>query len=257
MLSVVDSRHGKIIVPQYDEYVGRGFVKYGEFSEGEVLLFDQYLQPGMVVADIGANFGAHTLVFAKKAARVYAVEPQRMVFNALCGTVAINLLYNVITLHAAIGAESGRVGHADLNFDVKNNAGAVGLKDINPEKVTYQIPLMPFLFPCNFMKVDVEGMEIDVIRGAEPMLRDCRPIIYIENDRASKSAELIDAIRSVGYDLYWHYTELFNPNNYFKDQENIFPGVGSLNMLCLPPGFPAPALRPVTVPLCEEFTYTH
>ena len=58
------TRYGLMLYHPKDAYIGRSFDLYGEFSEGEVGLFRQLLQPGAVVLDIGANIGAHTLYFA-------------------------------------------------------------------------------------------------------------------------------------------------------------------------------------------------
>jgi FkbM family methyltransferase len=123
----------------------------------------------MVVADLGANFGAHTLVFSKlvgELGKVYAFEPQRMVYNSLCGTVALNLLYNVVVVNAAVGEENGYVDEVDLDLSRVNNVGAVSLESVTPEMASYKVPIMKFLTPCNFIKLDVEGMEELALRGA-------------------------------------------------------------------------------------------
>ena len=102
------------------------------------------------------------------------------------------------------------------------------------------------LSACDFIKVDVEGMELPVLQGAAENLRKYRPILYVENDRAEKSQELVEWIKQQGYDLYWHKPTMYNPNNYEGVKENIFTikqqtekgwiesNYISLNMLCLP-----------------------
>ena len=82
------------------------------------------------------------------------------------------------------------------------------------------------------LKVDVEGMESEVIRGAKKLIARHRPVLYVENDRAEKSKELIELIKSLDYRLFWHLPQLFNPNNYAGDKEDIYPGLLSGNMLC-------------------------
>jgi FkbM family methyltransferase len=255
-MRVIEGRHGRIIVPENDVFVGRGFCEYGEFSEGEVEVFEQIIKPGMVVADIGANFGAHTLVFAKLAEKVYAYEPQRMVYNALCGTVALNLLYNVVVVNAAIGEENGFVDEVDLDLSRINNVGAVALESITPEMASYKVPILKFSTPCNFMKIDVEGMEELVLRGSSEMIRKHRPILYVENDRRDKSESLITYIRSLGYTCYWHHTALFNPNNFFKNAVNVWnDGYTSINMICVPWSDPVSGLEPVTSFIHPVFQY--
>ena len=70
------------------------------------------------------------------------------------------------------------------------------------------------LSACDFIKVDVEGMELPVLQGVAENLRKYRPILYVENDRAEKSQELVEWIKQQGYDLYWHKPTMYNPNNY-------------------------------------------
>jgi len=77
-------------------------------------------------------------------------------------------------------------------------------------------------------------MEIDVLRGATQTIAQLRPLIYIENDREDKSAEMIDALLKLNYELYWHAPPLFNPDNFAADAENVFSGIVSINMLCFP-----------------------
>ena len=59
-------------------------------------------------------------------------------------------------------------------------------------------------------------------------------MLYVENDRKEKSAELIRFIDSLGYDMYWHRPTLFNPQNFAGNANNIFGNVVSINMVCLP-----------------------
>jgi hypothetical protein len=86
---------------------------------------------------------------------------------------------------------------------------------------------------CHLIKIDVEGMEGDVISGAEQALQRLRPMLYLENDRPEKSAALIEQLLGLDYRLYWHLPQLFNPDNYFGETENLFPGIISANMLGL------------------------
>lgn len=256
MLTVINSKEGRILVSDKDKYIGRSFIEYGEFSRGEVELFEFAICKQDVVADIGANFGAHTLVFSRLAKTVYAVEPQRMVYNALCGTLALNDITNVIAVNCAIGETSGAIGCVNIDPNVENNFGGMGLRELPTESIEYTIPLLPFTSHVNFMKVDVEGMEVEVIKGSAEMIKACRPTIYIENDRKDHSEELIKLLQSLGYHCHWHLTSLFSGDNYFDNKVDVFPGITSLNMLCIQQDIIIPGMQKVTAPLFPNYEYT-
>jgi FkbM family methyltransferase len=250
VLEVVNSRHGRIIVSPLDTYVGRSFCEYGEFSEGEVAIFDKIIQPGMVVADVGANFGAFTIFFAKKAAKVYAIEPQRMVYNALCGTVALNALWNVVPVNAAVGATHGTIQVPELALDHENSWGGVEIGT-----GAYTVPLTPITTACDFLKIDVEGMEREVLLGAAEMIAECKPVMYIENDRKDKAEALVQTIRDLGYKAFWHGTMLYNKDNFKKNPVNVFEDIVSINIFCVPSHVEVPYMEPVTTATHPNFIY--
>ena len=93
---------------------------------------------------------------------------------------------------------------------------------------------------CKFMKIDVEGMEANVIRGARDVIRRCRPVLNVENDRREKLLELIRMLQEMDYCLCWHLPPFSNPENYFREPDNEFWGLISINMLCHPVGLTLP-----------------
>jgi hypothetical protein len=57
--------------------------------------------------------------------------------------------------------------------------------------------------------------------------------MYVENDRREKQADLIEAIAALDYRMWWHLPLLYNPVNYFENEVDLYPGVCSINMLCI------------------------
>jgi len=86
---------------------------------------------------------------------------------------------------------------------------------------------------CDLLKVDVEGMENQVLRGAVATIERLKPMLYVENDRKDQSAALIRYIDSLGYTMYWDKPRLYNPQNFLNNPENVFLITGSVNMLCV------------------------
>jgi len=223
-----------------DFYVGRSLDTYGEFSEGEVELFAKIVRPGDVVIDVGANIGAHTVFLAKAVfpnGAVFAFEPQRIVFQTLCANTALNNLLNVFTYQQAVGESPGMILVPELDPRSVQNFGGV---DLGTSAPGIPVPLVRLddlpLASCRLVKIDVEGMEANVLRGARQFVARLRPVLYVENDRAEKSAELIALLREMKYELFWHEPDLFNPANFFAHGQDIFGNIISRNMLCLPVG---------------------
>jgi FkbM family methyltransferase len=236
---VVHGRHGYFAYNKHDVYIGRSIEKYGEFSEQEADLFHQICRPGDVVVEVGANIGAHTVGLAKRvgpAGMVVAFEPQTMAFQLLATNVAINSLTNVQCLKMAVGDRTGQTLVPQPALDQTNNFGGVSLENVARGE---QVPLVTLdsilqVGRMRLLKVDVEGMERQVISGATDTISRLRPALYVENDRPERSRKLIETIAGLGYELFWHTPPLFNPNNFAGDPENIFQRIVSVNMLCVP-----------------------
>lgn len=222
----------------YDQFVGRSFDLYGEFSESEVELFRQIVKPGQTIVEIGANIGAHTVWLAKEVGltgTVYAIEPQRIVYQTLCANIAINSITNTYCIHAAAGTTIGSIRVPPIDYARTNNFGGLSLDGcLNGESVP-MITIDSMNLPnCHFMKIDVEGMEQKVLGGAIRCIEKFWPALYVENDREEKSDSLIRFIDSLGYRMYWHKPPLYNPNNFAGNSQNVFGNIVSGNMICLP-----------------------
>lgn len=231
-------RYGPMLYPVKDMYVGRSLDRYGEFSEGESELFRQMVRPGQVILEIGANIGAHTVMLAKATGhngRIIAFEPQRILFQMLCANVALSGLTHVVTHWSAVGREMGTIVVPPLDYGKQNNFGGVSLGHWERGEQVRVVTVDSLgLTACHLIKIDVEGMEGEVLAGARETIERCRPTLYVENDRREKSAALIELLLGMNYRLYWHLPPLFNAKNFFGDSENIFGRIVSINMLCLP-----------------------
>ncbi len=247
------TRHGLMAYNINDLFVGRSLDCYGEYSHGETLLFAQLAAPGGCVLDVGANIGALTLSLAQVVGprgAVIAIEPQRAVFQLLCANLALNEIGNVRAVHAAAGHEAGQAFIPVTDFSKPGNFGGIELSSEGGERVgmltidSLQLPA------CQFIKIDVEGREHSVIAGAAGTIARFQPALYVENDRRHQSPDLIRQIRDLGYACYWHLPPLYQPDNFYRNPTNVFPGIVSIDMLCLPGGDPrkVEGMRPVTGP---------
>ena len=231
-------RGGPMLYNRHDQYVGASLRKYGEFSPGETEVFRRIVLPGMLVIEVGANIGAHTVELSRLVGPqggVIAFEPQRIVFQTLCANLALNSCANVHAMQVAVGAEAGDIMVPFLAPDRPNNFGGLSLLGVSEGERVSLRRLDDFGLPaCHVLKLDLEGMEVEAIKGGAAMIAAHRPLMYVENDRPNRSAELIALLLGLNYRLYQHNPPLFTPNNFAEDPENIFGNLVSMNLLCVP-----------------------
>ncbi len=232
-------RYGNMIYNINDAHIGRSLELYGEWAESEMGLLRCVLRPSDVVLDVGSNIGTHTIFFAHTVGpegMVYAFEPQRFTFQILCSNITINCLQNVRAYHMAVGAEKGTIIVPELNQETAMNYGGVSL-DTNQNGENVSLILLDELEidSCRLLKIDVEGMELSVLKGGTGMIEKCKPVIYLENNDPAKSSELIKFLQTLGYTIYWHFSPFYNPDNFFKNKTNVFENIVDANMFCIQP----------------------
>lgn len=233
---LAETRDGYCLYNRNDTYIGKAIEKYGEFSALEMKALARMCGKDDVVIEVGANIGAHTLALARHVGQtgaVLAFEPQRLVFQTLCANIAVNNLRNVYCYWAAAGASTGEIRVPELNPDKDTNFGGLSLGKGTGGFTVPCMTLNSFLWlpRLRLLKIDVEGMESEVITGAAKLIDKFKPLLYLENDRIEKSETLIRQLDALGYDLYWNLPPLFNPANFYGVQENIYPRIVSVNMI--------------------------
>lgn len=239
-----DFRYGKIIYNTLDMYVGKSLKEYGEYSQEEINLFEMIVHTGDCVVEVGANIGSHTIHLAQMVGEngvVWAFEPQRLVFQILAGNMAINSLNNVHCEQKCVSDTPGKVKVPVLDVSKVNNWGGLSLENTREGEPVDVITLDSLgLLRCDFLKIDVEGMELQVLKGGKIMIDTFRPVIYAEADRENKKKELFSWLHAKEYRIYSHCPRLYNPANYFDNPENVFTRgnaqIASFNVLCIPKG---------------------
>jgi FkbM family methyltransferase len=254
LTALKDCRHGRMLFLKRDQYIGRSLDLYGEFSELEARAFSQLLRADDVVVEAGANIGSHTVHIAKLVGTrglVLAFEPQRVIHELLCANVALNELFHVRPYRAALGRDVGTIKVPLVDYAGENNFGGISLSQSSAGEEVPLLALDGFTLPSlRMLKVDVEGMEAEVLWGARQTIAKLRPILYLENDRQAQSEGLVRLIEELGYNMWWHWPPLFNPGNFANLEQNVFAGIVSINLLCIPKEMPTDisGLRPVAGP---------
>ncbi len=154
----------------------------GVFFEQEELTFlKDRVPPGGTIVDVGANTGNHTIYFANflNPAKVIPLEPNPDAIQVLRAAVAENGLSSVdfSKLGHAAGAKPGRAAQAAQR---RTALGSVQFHD-DADGAVETLPLDDLISETvDFLKIDVEGRELDVLLGANRILTRDRPLIFIE-----------------------------------------------------------------------------
>lgn len=188
---------------------------YFGVSEPELFgFYDDFLKPGMTVVDAGANIGLHTLFFAKRVGpegRVYAFEPGQTAFDRLQSHVKRNQLSNVRCFHCALGASEGVVSIVENCQDNSRNFVEQSSPVMTGAQNVVLCSLDQFLEEqgvarVDFLKIDVEGFEPQVLEGASTYLRQQSiRVLQLELDDSSlarsgyTAAQVGNMLHDAGY----------------------------------------------------------
>ena len=180
-----------------DKYIGQR-IALGKYEPYLSKLILEKIGPGSVIVDVGANIGYYSLLAGKTAKKVYAIEPEELNFSILKKNTQSNGLKNIELIKAGAGRRQGKVTikRSKINpgaHKVEMEGGEITmikLDDLIKEKV-------------DVIKIDVEGMEANVIRGAKNLIEKWRPIIFLEYGINGRDKEMIKFLRQVYGSIYW------------------------------------------------------
>lgn len=178
------------------------YVKCGLFESGLIEWCKQFCNPNSVFLDIGAHTGTYAISLAPFAKKVYAFEPQKMTYYALCGGVALSNMNNIDCINYGLGSDD-QVGTQTLNLVSADGGGStlqeVQCEIIGKERVEVRrLDDMQIQGPISFIKMDIEGNELNAIKGGvETLRRNNYPRILFESN--CENAELFQFIKDLGY----------------------------------------------------------
>ena len=197
---VVNSTYGPMIINTNDRYIGRSIETYGAWAADDIELIKSIIQiqleekKSVKFYDVGANIGTHTVALAREfgnSISVRSFEAQRQIYYMLCGNVALNGLENVICHHLAVSNRRNAVIPIKLpDYNTENNFGGVELgtpnRSDNHDMVkpgldhVQTVILDSYEEPVDFIKMDIEGMEHIALAGAQKLIKEYRPICFVE-----------------------------------------------------------------------------
>lgn len=172
---------------------------------------------GVVALDCGANIGVHTVEWARAMygwGEVIAFEAQEKIFYALAGNVVINNCLNVSARHCAVGAHCAQIDIPEPDYLIPSSYGSFELRKTDKnefigQEIDYQktksVPQVSIdslrLNRIDLIKIDVERMEEDVLKGATESIATHSPVMMIEVLKTDK--EIIERMLcNAGYKCY-------------------------------------------------------
>lgn len=231
---LVSTNHGSMLVNRHDYQlhengnfgVGYQLLQTSSFDQEEVDIALQLLETrknnfgeGVVAIDCGANIGVHTIEWAQLMTgwgKVIAFEAQERIFYALAGNITLNNCFNAKAIWAAVGAEKGTINIPMPNYFIPSSFGSLELRkkdsnefigqeiDYSDEK-TQAIQLTSIdelnLDRLDFMKIDIEGMEIEALNGAQKSISKFKPILLIERLKSNET-EINQFLINLDYKLF-------------------------------------------------------
>jgi FkbM family methyltransferase len=148
------------------------------FYEKDEMVLQEWLRPGDVFVDVGANVGILSLAasrFVGGSGRVFSLEAHPRTVKYLRGNVSLNDMKNVTVIHAALGEREGFTTISSLRTDDQNRVGGPGIS-VPLRTLDSVLPEMRI----RLLKIDTEGFELFVLRGAERVLR-ATDAIFLES----------------------------------------------------------------------------
>ena len=198
--------------------------------------------PDPIILDIGANIGLVSLSISGLVGRggIFAFEPQRIIFQMLVGNMAINSVENVFCYQLAVGDSNGHIPIPRIDYgsmgglgslecgraarpDLGQNAGLEGADVENVRMVT--VDSLGFS-RVDFMKIDVEGMEEAVLRGAQSTILTSKPLLFVEALKSDKD-RLAAILTAFGYTLHAqddNFLCLHRDQPFHKEAESFLAG---------------------------------
>ncbi|BDT71068.1 hypothetical protein os4_05810 [Comamonadaceae bacterium OS-4] len=177
----------------------------------------KFFGDGVVGLDCGANLGVHTVEWAKALygrGSVIAIEAQERIYYALAGNIAINNCFNARAIHGAIGSEVGELeipvpdylqpasfGSLELRQTAKSEFIGQTIHAERNQKVRMLTIDSLNLPRLDFIKIDVEGMELEALAGGRATIERHKPVMLIESIKTDKAA-LLKFLEEHGYQTF-------------------------------------------------------
>ena len=208
--------------------VSKSLVFQSNYEFNETNLVKKVIKPGWTVIDVGANFGWYSIHFAQLVGQngnVFSFEPIPKTYEELNSNIKLNSCQNIKAFDFALGNKDGNISFGVPNFDGGSLVSSEFLKYSKRIQTTMRklddVIKEQKINKVDFIKADIEGGELNMLKGAEKLIENFRPKLLIE---------IVDMhCQRFGHfpvDVYQFlinkgYKGLFIGNEYTKEKANI------------------------------------
>ena len=193
----------------------------GEYETAEHRFWRQLNLSGLIVYDVGAFEGLRTMFFASRAKHVVCYEPNPRNHARLTTNLRLNDLRNVTVRNVGMGAAPQEIemawdptqpGGASVETAVAGSLRRRGSAKVEPIAITtLDLDRKAMNLPTpDLIKIDIEGWELEALRGACAILTECRPALYLEmhgetmREKKRKAAAIVQFLEAMGYESIEH-----------------------------------------------------
>ena len=191
------------------------YIYYGFREKSKELLLENIKENDTVI-DVGANVGEISLraanIVGNKGGKIYSFEPDLINFNRFLNNIKINAVKNITPINKGLGNVDGVF---NLSVVDENNRGMNRIVESNESLNTSKIEVtildnyikLKNITRVDLIKIDTEGFEMNVIKGAKNLLKRFRPILFIELDEKnlidqnSSPKEIIKHLINLNYNI--------------------------------------------------------
>lgn len=201
------------IDPSIDKGVELSIFETGTYEKGLLHFLKNFLKQGDCFIDVGANIGLISIYASKRVGqtgKILSYEAHPDTYRWLNFNTTLNKIKNIESFNFALGSETGEAKIYD-NWQVNRGGASLVVKNENSKSYAIQVKRLDDCLPENSkpkaIKIDVEGFELEVLKGAKQTVEIYKPILIIKVSCLRKNQhennDLIDFIEQLGfYQLY-------------------------------------------------------
>ena len=216
----VKTDYGTFLNLSNDNFIRECLEKLGGWEIPTLDICKNYLKENSFVIEVGAHIGTHTVPISKMCSKgvVFSFEMQRIIFQLLNTNVILNACNNVCTYMEAVSNENKQETFGDINYSMYSsiNSGNIHMDNLKV-KTGYPINIVSLdekfknLNRLDLLKIDAEGNEVPILKGAINLINKFKPLILTEFDVNNKQ-ELIDLLPNYNFEnVSYIYTVFNNP----------------------------------------------